>query len=213
MSRSERFVVLCDVVDSRDVADREALQSRLRNTCEVLNASYSALLFAEFDVLKGVDEFGGVFNTPVMLYQALDDLFEGLRPQELRIGIGVGTVDVEADSVSEMDGPAFHRASEALLRAENADTYVEMNSGGDVRDPGEDLFVATVHLVQTTKDEWTDRQREVVTLYEEMSSQSKVAKELGVSQPAVSKALRAARYEDVSRTETRLRAFARKVLN
>ncbi|MDZ4170943.1 MAG: SatD family protein, partial [Methanobacteriaceae archaeon] len=54
------YVLLGDVISSRKIKNRTSFQKNLENTYNKLNKKYEKDLFAEFKILKGLDEIGCV---------------------------------------------------------------------------------------------------------------------------------------------------------
>lgn len=201
---TQAYVVLGDVVDSRDIDDRRAFGRRLDAVCEHLDEAHADAVVAGFAPLKGIDEFAGVLSTPAPVYDVVDAFRERLHPQEVRIAVAVGDIDVgrSTGDPARMDGPAFHRADDLL--AEMATSAFRFAL--DLEDSPVDALVAdVVNLLLFRKRQWTDRQREVVARYDERGDQRAVAEELGVSQPAVSRALSRADLQPIRQIEHRLR--------
>lgn len=202
------IVVLGDVVGSREVDDRAALDRRLRSALRAVNETYGARVGAPFTPLKGVDEFGGTLAGREAAYDVARTIQTGLHPAVARYAVVAGDVDVNPDAtdVSVMDGPAFHRADE-LLAALGADGgHFVLETGDPAVD---DLATAAGDLALAVREDWTERQAEVAAAYRRLGTQAAVADRLGVSQQAVSKSLQAARYDRVQRAEARLtRALA-----
>lgn len=110
------YVLLADVVGSRDIDDREEFGDRLRATLTAATHRHSDALATDLAALKGVDEFGGVLTDRGAVYEVVRDLQAGLHPVAARYVVVGGVIDVrpDADDVAAMDGPAFHRADELL---------------------------------------------------------------------------------------------------
>lgn len=197
----EACVVVADVVGSRDVDDREAFGRRLRGALAAVSDRHAEAAVADFAVLKGVDEFGGVLASPGSLVAVVTDLQAALHPVATRYAAAEGVVDVGVDSgdVRRMDGPAFHRADDLL---------------GDLRDGRIDLdlrenrlarsVTAGLDMVLARREDWTERQVEVVESYRRRGTQRATASALGVSQQAVSRVLSQADHGRVRRAETLL---------
>jgi len=207
---ARRLVLLGDVVNSRQVDDRKAFGDQLAEACAAVTDAHRDAFDAPLEPLKGVDEIGGVLTGPAVLYDVLDDLRERLHPQEIRIAVAAGEVDVGVDTgeVARMDGPAFHRTDELLADLAGSPLRVALDLDAA---PLDDAIADEVNLLFRLKADWTDRQRRVVDAYRTTGSQSDAAAELGVSQAAVSQALSRADYATVREIETRLRRTLRAV--
>lgn len=201
---ADLYVLLGDVVDSRNIEDRAAFGRTLGDACRAVTAAHEDAFVAPLEPLKGIDEVGGVLATPAPLYDVLDALRARLHPYELRVAVAKGVVDVGADTgdVSQMDGPAFHRADELVTGLDGGPLRVAL----DFDDHPLDAAIADeINLLFDVKSRWTDRQREVVAAYRETESQDETASDLGVSQAAVSQALSRASYPTIREIEARLR--------
>ena len=204
MSR-RAYVVLGDVVASREIDDREAFRDTVAAALDSVNGRYRDDLAAEFAIVKGVDEIAGVLETPRNGYRLLRDVVAAVRPGAIRFAVVYGEIDVGAagDDVGEMDGPAFHRADEALTDVADAALYVAFSG----RRPGLDPLVETcVNLLLMAREGWTERQRAMVAAYEETGTQEAVARRFDVSQQTVSATLRRADWPRLSRLEAQVNA-------
>jgi len=145
-----------------------------------------------------------VLTDPAVLYDVLDGLRERLHPQELRVAVAAGEVDVGVDTgeVARMDGPAFHRADELLADLAGSPLRVALDLDAA---PLDDAIADEVNLLFRLKAGWTDHQRRVVDAYRRADSQAAAAEELGVTQAAVSQALSRASWPAVREIEARLR--------
>ena len=197
------YVVLGDVVGSREVPDREELDRRLRTALARVNDEYGERIDAWFTPLKGVDEFGGTLTGRGAAYDVVRAIQEGLHPVVARYVVVADAVDVNPDStdVREMDGPAFHRADELLAELAGSGGNLVVETGDPTVD---DLATAAGDLALAVREEWTERQAEIARAYRVQGTQVAVAEGFGVSRQAVSKTLKAARYDRVRRAEERL---------
>lgn len=202
------YVVLGDIVDSREIDDRDGFRDRLTSVCETANELAGDELYAPFAILKGVDEIGGVLSSARPIYRVVDMLGEALRPHGIRLAVATGEIDVGAGTrdVSAMDGSAFHRADRILERIENERLPFGMAAGDDLLDA---TLADEINLLLLTKRGWTDHQRAVIEAYREAGTQSAVARAFDVSQPAVSKTLERALWPQIETIEKRLQRVLR----
>ena len=194
------YVVLGDVIASREMDDREAFRDTIATTLETVNERYAADVVGRFALVKGVDEIAGVMRSPRNIYRLVRDVVSAARPGAIRFAVVYGEIDVGAggDAVDEMDGPAFHRADEALVDVADADLYLSFSG----RRPAFDsLIEASVNLLLMAREDWTDRQRAMVAAYEETGTQGAVADRFDVSQQTVSATLRRADWRRLGRLE------------
>lgn len=200
---AEHYVLLGDVVHSRDIEDREAFQQRLADVCSRFAAARRDDVYADFKILKGVDEFGGVLQSLEGLYEVVTAFHDGLRPHGVRIAVASGGIDVGLSSsdVERMDGGAFHRATERLEDLEDGPMVFDLLIAD--ADLGRAVADET-NLLLERRAEWTDRQREVVAVRETVDTQTAAAEQLGVTQQAVSNVLAGADWPLVCAVESRL---------
>lgn len=115
--RKKLFVLLGDVVASRQIKDRDGFQKNLQDLCEEINATYAEDIYAPFKTLKGLDEIGGVLSDISNIYKIIALISEWLHPHQMRCALAFDYVDTALESmdVSKMDGPAFHKAAQAVI--------------------------------------------------------------------------------------------------
>jgi hypothetical protein len=121
--------VIGDLVASRRVADRAALQERLETVLR--EASRSTAAVQAFAPTLG-DEFQGVFaSLPLALRAALEVRFALGGGVEIRFGIGWGRIPVSRRRRSPFaqDGPAWWAARAALDRVREAEKGIRRPSG------------------------------------------------------------------------------------
>lgn len=135
-------------------------------------------------------------------------LNEDVWPLRFRVAIGYGLVDVSERSTNagDMDGPAFHAAADALLRAKDQGLPFALSiSGWSVADCGLAEELARLHV--TLMEDWTDARVKIVAAYRELGRQADVARRLGVTQQAVSAALGKAHFHELVAAEDALRRW------
>jgi hypothetical protein len=135
-------------------------------------------------------------------------LNEEIWPLRFRVAISHGLVDVSENSTNagDMDGPAFHAAADALLRAKDQDlTFAMSISEWSVADCALAEELARLH--STLMGDWTGARAKIVASYRRLGRQADVAKRLGVTQQAVSAALRKAHLHELVAAEDALRRW------
>lgn len=202
MSDSEpdtRYVVLVDIVDSREIPDREAFESRLTEAFEYVNEAERESISTPLTQMKGIDEFGCVLTRLAPVPDIVAAILDRIHPYRARFAIASGGIDVGAgrETVARMDGPAFHRASELLDEVEDSGLYAAVDTN---RQP-DGLVANALNLLLLEREHLTDRQVEVILAYERHGTQSKAGEELGLRQQTVSNTLHRANY--IRRTKIR----------
>ncbi|MAE68916.1 MAG: hypothetical protein CME06_00445 [Gemmatimonadetes bacterium] len=199
------YVLLADLVTSRDVEDRAALRDRLERALVEL-AGDGAAWYAPLVPVKGIDELSGVLAQPSCAFDLALRINLAVWPHRFRFALGQGSIDVayETRRAPAMDGTAFHRGADGLARARSEGLpfvlvapAVSSASRGSI----EALLAFHDHFMRR----WTPRAVNAVRAYRRHGSQRGAAGELGVSQQAVSDALRRAHHTLLVRAESAVR--------
>ena len=198
-----RYVVLGDVVGSREIDDRAAFRGQLSDARNAVTDACGEDFVAGPSVLKGIDEVGAVLTRLGRLYDVVVTMNDRLHPHAIRLAVASGEIEFGAtDDVARMDGEAVHRATELLEGVEADGLWFGLDTGTE---PLDTAVADEINLLVHLRRSWTDRQREVVTRYERTGTQRAVADELGVSQQAVSTVLQGASWPLIETVEERLR--------
>lgn len=186
------YVLLADVVESRSIADREAFESRLDGALAHVNDVESRSMSTPLTKMKGIDEFGCVLTAMAPLPDIVSGLLDRIHPTRVRFAVASGSVDigVGSETVAEMDGPAFHRASELLSDIEERGLYVDVDTNRDA----DGLVASALNSLLLERERLTERQVEVILAYEDHGTQAAAGEALGLEQQAVSNALQRANY-------------------
>jgi len=113
----DRYVVVTgDLKASRRLKDRGEVQEELKNALRIVNRRFDEEIPAKFVVVGG-DSFQGMLSSPKYLFDMYYAFFENISHQ-FYLGIGVGNISTRlSENVGEIDGEAFHKASDALEMA------------------------------------------------------------------------------------------------
>lgn len=188
-----RYVVLVDLVGSRDIDDRTAFESRLEAAMNFINGTEGEHISTPMTRMKGIDEFGCVLTSLEPLPSIVCGLLDRIHPTLARFGVASGEIDIGYDheTVAEMDGPAFHRARTLLEDVESNELFVGVDTGT----PTDALVSAALNAFVLARDTITERQMEVILAYEQHGTQTAAGDRLDIPQQAVSDALRRANYQ------------------
>lgn len=109
--------LIFDVIQSRKLKDRLVLQSYLKAVVDMCNTLFTPLLCKPVMFSAG-DEMQGLFYSTQGAYRYFSFFSRLAYPVQLRCGIGLGTLDVFSPDwmTTELDGPAYHRAREAIAQ-------------------------------------------------------------------------------------------------
>src|SRR5437899_7796707 len=114
-----RFVLVGDMIRSRAVRERRKMAQRVEAQIRLVNRRWRDAWVAPLTTTRGIDEFSGVLREARPAFDIFVFLNAALHPARFRAALASGTVDVAAQSrdAASMDGPAFHRAADALAQA------------------------------------------------------------------------------------------------
>lgn len=192
------FALIGDIVGSRQLDDRAGVQRRLGAELDALNQLDAGEAMAAPLRLTAGDEVQALLVRPDAVVTILTRLDDALHPATMIWGLGRGTLstDLQAD-VATLDGSCFHRARSALSGARREEAWLRAEGFGA---PHDEVLSALFRLMGTIRSRWTDVQARYVREVRGRL-QREVAERLGVSEPAVSKSLAAARFATIEEAE------------
>ena len=197
------FALIGDLVGSRAIEDRSGVQRALLATLEDLNRDLGESVAAPLRVTAG-DGVQGLLGSPGAIVDIVVGLEEALHPVSITWGVGRGPLATDLhDDVALLDGPCFHRARQALEAARHDSVWLRAEGLGE---PHDIVLGSMFGLMGAVRSRWTDVQARYVREVRG-SLQREVAERLGVSEPAVSKGLSAARFAAVKEAERAARAL------
>lgn len=198
--------VIGDLVASRrfSPSDRAQVQAELRQFLRWVNRQYRAAVLSDFVITTG-DEFQALLRAPELIPDLTWELEAKLRQVGVRLGIGFGTIYTPLRPVAiGMDGPAFHRARDAILKAAKKGWNGGVFLG--FTDPGDEILNGFARLLHRHRADMTERQREVAVMLKQGKTQTEVAEMLKITKQAVSDHVGAMGWEDYFLAETGWRA-------
>jgi tetratricopeptide (TPR) repeat protein len=193
-------VIVGDVIKSRRLTGEQQneLNKKMKAAFDNVNFQYSQYVFVNFSIVRG-DGFEGVLISAGKSFQILYEIIKKAYPYKMRISVVMGELSSvgSRSDINQVNGPAIISAysylDEMKKRGKAGFFNIAFNSGYE----GQPLISATLALLGTVTNRWTDRQREIVWAMEKYARQRDVvAKESGISEAAVSKHLAVADYEE-----------------
>lgn len=152
MKRSpERVALIGDIVESRRASDRQALHDTVSAVLARVNAGHPVVDPA---VITLGDEFQGVYATLGDALTAAFHIRAGLRPHDVRFGVGRGDIQALDSERGIHDGPAYWAARDAIVEAERLAAKAALRTTRTVyRSPkDEPAMVAAVNAALTALD-------------------------------------------------------------
>ena len=194
-------VIVGDMINSREMAqqDRNIAGIAATEVFSVINSRFRMYLLSGFELSSG-DSFEAVMTAPFKVFEILQTIIKALYPVcKLRISIALGelyTFGKGSNTVHSIDGPAFHTASDNILKQKksNSNHWLQLTvATGNCAQP---LVDTVITMLSVISEGWTDRQRQIVFQYELLNQDMKdLSVTNGISLNAVRKHLKAANYE------------------
>lgn len=194
--RGQYVAVIGDIKRSRELQQREAVQSRLQQACVELNRREDLEgLLSPFTVTLG-DEFQALFASfrgvwrAVFAIEAM--LGEGVG---IRFGMGIGGMDtaINREAAIGMDGPAFHRARRAIDGLKQGDHNYRVVGMGQA----ETLANSALDLLSLERNGWRANRVRILRGMLDDESVAQIAAALEISQSAVYKNIQQGGLESI----------------
>lgn len=140
---------------------------------------------ADWEIYRGDSfQFGCKPEEAFHLFLLLKSMIRQIPDMDVRVSIGIGTVDYQAERISESNGSAFVHSGRAFDRMKERE-YLVFSTGDEKRDHTLNLFGRFASLIL---DNWSASVAETVQLILEKPgwNQQQIADELKINQSAVS---------------------------
>ncbi|NOX37318.1 MAG: hypothetical protein GXO78_07260 [Calditrichaeota bacterium] len=198
------LAIIGDIVRSREIENRKAFQRQFHRVMAELNQQFQSEIVSPFTVTLG-DEFQALLHRADALFEIYRFLHQQLHPRQLVIGVGVGEIETEINRESSigMDGPCLRLAREEIEAAKRQPPRLRFNVQG-LEVPVLNVLMQHIERLEAKR---TPRQREIVAVYRNVRHQETVARQLGISQAAVSQALENAHYFLVEESQAAIVQF------
>lgn len=206
------YALIGDVVASRQERDRAALGGRIEQALTLVNTRYAGEWIAPVVTTRGLDEVSSVLRRPRHAFDVVTTLNVVLWPARFRFALAGGAIDVGevGDVAADLDGPAFHRAADALARAR--EEHRPMALGADLLDAAvarvaeETMRLHHAHLrTATPRGMEIARRVRAVDGAGTSPTQREVAAALDISPAAISQALTRGHHGDLVAAEDAIR--------
>ena len=149
-----------------------------------LNKKYNQYILSKFVITLG-DEFQGLLRSAAPIPDLLWDLDCRFSDRRLRVGLGFGLLDtpLQKEAVN-IDGPALHFARAAIEIAAEERSYGGVFLGFVDMDP---VMNGIARILSFHRSRLTAQQLKIAELLRQGLSQSEAARDLEITQQAVSK--------------------------
>ena len=213
MGRADRIrniVLVGDLVASRRIAERSAVQERLRACLRQLNSKKREGLVSPYTITLG-DEFQAVFSTPDRLFRDALTVLIALYPVEVRFSFAIGEIStaINTKQAIGMDGPAFHEARATIDRLKKTKSLFAIASPDGA---GLTLINQSLALVSHTIGKWPRNRLELLRGLTENHTVKQLARDLRVTDKAVYKSIDAGAIRTIVPLLEEIIADLRKIL-
>jgi hypothetical protein len=198
------FVIIGDIIRSREFTDRYELQKSFLMTLNDVQAVYTTGLTSPLTITIG-DEFQAVMQNADDLYDMLFDIENRLYPATLRYGFGIGLIHTELNRERSigMDGPAFYYAREAVENARKSDKRYELRSTDETLGKRVNLLL---DWLDVSTRRWSREKKSILHYHNKNKSQVEIASLVKLTQPAVSQHIKDPFMKLVLRTQQQIQS-------
>ncbi|HEY0946222.1 MAG TPA: SatD family protein [Opitutaceae bacterium] len=189
------IAVIGDIVGSKEVARRDVFQRKLSAALEATGGEGRALA-SPYTITLG-DEFQAVYREAGPIFADIVDVLAEIHPVRARVAIGVGELSTRLNPKQAlgMDGPAFHRAREALTSLKGQKALFRI--AGDAAEPWA-LANHALNLVSHQLRRWERNRLLVLAGLLRGRSVREIEEGMRISRVAVYKNIRAAALDEVT---------------
>jgi len=191
------IAIIGDIKKSRELKDRDNVQEQLKEILNIINERYQSDISAKFLITLG-DEFQGLLHTGHHVIEIIEEIQRAIYPVKVRFGIGVGEIvtNINPDMALGADGPGYYKARQAIdFLKQNEQKRKSYASDIRIEADGENdttiiLLNTVLSLLSVIKDNWSDRQREIIwDALKHQDGQKKSADRLHVAQSSIQRGL------------------------
>lgn len=111
----EYMTMICDIKNSKNIENREAVQYKLIETIKEANKRFNSMIASPFLIILG-DEWQGLLNYSRDYNAILEFFRQSMSDVEFYCGIGIGEISIHNFelTVNQLDGPSFYKARRAI---------------------------------------------------------------------------------------------------
>lgn len=200
-----RLVIIADIIDSRQIADRSGVQQHLRKVIAALNIQNPTLL-SNYTITLG-DEFQAVFHSADGAFLDIITVIAALAPIQIRFSLGIGAIstDINPDQAIGMDGPAFYHARAGIDRLKKTGQLLAIEGLDDAQ---ADMLDAALALLNYHLSKWKGNRFEILQGLMLQKPVAEIARQLDISEQAVYKNIRTGGLDPVMNL---FEAFTRRI--
>ncbi|HSH35264.1 SatD family protein [Schnuerera sp.] len=197
MQNFNLVAIIGDIIDSRNIEDRSQIQEKLKKILRDVNIKYKEYVISKWTITLG-DEFQALIKPNLEIFKILDYISYKMDPIKIRFGMGLGEIytNINYEKSIGADGPAYWNARDAIEIIHDNNNYGNSKISYKSKNKNDEIINNLLNYTDWMKENWTNTQREVLyallenNIYNENFKQKLLAKELGISESAMSKRVR-----------------------
>jgi len=185
--RRRHIVLVADLIASRRIAERSAVQETLRACLRQLNSRKREGLVSPYTLTLG-DEFQAVLSAPERIFRDALTVLIALYPVAVRFSFAVGeiTTAINTRQALGMDGPAFHDARATINQLKKAKSLFAV---AHTERSGLTLINLSLALISHTIAGWPRSRLEILQRLYEHRTVKQISRELRITDQAVYKSI------------------------
>lgn len=191
-------VIVADIVGGD--GDTQESRDSVRPVLERINRLFFPAL-AEAFAMAGEARIDGALADPAQAPLCISVLRETLAPTQVRVGVGIGTVQQSPGGANRDAYSVARRALQLAARDASLTRYLGTGEAGDV------LLGALCRLVDPLIRARTRKQWEAIAAYRELGHQRDVAQKLGVTRQSVGDRLTAGHRRAVEEADAAIATY------
>ena len=197
MQNQNLVAIIGDIIDSRNIEDRSQIQEKLNKLLRDVNIKYKEYIVSKWTITLG-DEFQVLIKPNLEIFKILDYISYKMDPIKIRFGIGLGEIytNINYEKSVGADGPAYWNARDAIEFIHDNNNYGSSKISFKSKNKNDEIINNLLNYTDWMKENWTNTQKEILyallenNIYSEYFKQRLLAKELGISESAMSKRVR-----------------------
>lgn len=203
------YAVIIDVMESSKVKDRNRLTEQMERAILKINKKYHKDCYAPFEITRG-DEIAAVLKSIENSYDIVSQINEIISPEKIRTVIVYDDLNAGLKSFrsSVIDGPAFYRGNSLMAELKKTQKTFLLKTGIESDDR---IIESLINLLLWQWDNFTDKQKRIIRLYQKIRNQKKVAEKILRTQQQVQSTLETCRWELIDNAESTLKEMFKRI--
>lgn len=197
-----RFAIIGNIEGSRNITSMKDTLKKLQYILDEVNKKYKDDIVIPFELTIG-DEFQALLKKGDNILKMIHHIKLAFYPHQIRYGLGVGKHKISDKHGA--DGKVWWRARDAIMflkleskkKNSKQESRILLNTS---QNEVSDLINASLNVLASIEEHWTDRQREILNhvvdkyAFSIKIKQTELADELEMTPPTLNKHLKSMNY-------------------